>query len=728
MAEPVMVPDETAGGTAEISHQNQTRKEKRKVAKKLKRKEVRKQTAVKAIEEEEARLNDPEEQNRIRLKEQEEAAARERELREFEERERALLEAAAKRKQEEDERKKILETSTIDQEGENERDEDNSEEHAQEGPTEIIWQGNEIIVRKKRVKAIENLADSQPNKEDEDRPTSNPLPPQSAAFAAYSQASSLSLHDVFDSVAQQVPNFGTEQDKAHCPFHIKTGACRFGSRCSRLHLHPDKSCTLLIKNMYSGPGLSFEQDEGLEYIDEEIERCYEEFYEDVHTEFLKFGEIVNFKVCRNGSPHLRGNVYVHYDSLESAVLAYSSINGRYFAGKQIICEFVGVSRWKVAICGEFMKSRYKTCSRGTACNFLHCFRNPGGDYEWADCDNPPPMYWRKRMISLFGPIDESQYDKVVEVRKGDALKSARKRRKVEEERSSSRGFRHREDGGCSRDSDNDYRTRKNRYSNRRSYSTSQRKTAFSHDEHKMSGRNHDSAHHGYRRRGRPDLDDQGADQTELSEISGMQLGSEENRHGHSSRHLSSSTRNESDSPLMKEGHERYYEGGSSGISSGEYSDKNHNAGYSHFVSEKRSTRRHRRRHFCDGDERSEAKYAFHDHERYGGRVISRDGSSSDDGRDYRSDHSGRKRRSCRSWQLEEDRKSRKETCVSYYHERDDEENQSREVEYEDEAITPRAYSGGQNRDGSASKHSRDRHSSRKHDRGKKERKKNVDTG
>lgn len=33
-----------------------------------------------------------------------------------------------------------------------------------------------------------------------------------------------------------------------------------------------------------------------QYTDEEIERCYEEFYEDVHTEFLKFGELVNFKV------------------------------------------------------------------------------------------------------------------------------------------------------------------------------------------------------------------------------------------------------------------------------------------------------------------------------------------------------------------------------------------------------------------------------------------------
>jgi hypothetical protein len=54
------------------------------------------------------------------------------------------------------------------------------------------------------------------------------------------------------------------QDKAHCPFHLKTGACRFGQRCSRVHFYPDKACTLLIKNMYNGPGLAWEQDEGLE--------------------------------------------------------------------------------------------------------------------------------------------------------------------------------------------------------------------------------------------------------------------------------------------------------------------------------------------------------------------------------------------------------------------------------------------------------------------------------
>jgi len=34
----------------------------------------------------------------------------------------------------------------------------------------------------------------------------------------------------------------------------------------------------------------------LQSTDEEIEQSYEEFYEDVHTEFLKFGELANFKV------------------------------------------------------------------------------------------------------------------------------------------------------------------------------------------------------------------------------------------------------------------------------------------------------------------------------------------------------------------------------------------------------------------------------------------------
>lgn len=42
-----------------------------------------------------------------------------------------------------------------------------------------------------------------------------------------------------------------------------------------------------------------------QYPDEEVERAYEEFYEDVHTEFLKFGEIINFKVLISPSQNVR---------------------------------------------------------------------------------------------------------------------------------------------------------------------------------------------------------------------------------------------------------------------------------------------------------------------------------------------------------------------------------------------------------------------------------------
>jgi hypothetical protein len=39
--------------------------------------------------------------------------------------------------------------------------------------------------------------------------------------------------------------------------------------------------------------------------------------------------------------------------------AYNALNGRFYAGKQITCEFVGVTKWRVAICGEYLKTNYR---------------------------------------------------------------------------------------------------------------------------------------------------------------------------------------------------------------------------------------------------------------------------------------------------------------------------------------------------------------------------------
>lgn len=246
------------------------RKAKRKEKKKLKRKQARREIAEKEREEEERRLNDPEEQRRLKEMEEAEKERMERERKAFEERERQWMEVMERKRKEEEERRKVLEekeeeVNTLLQDGkENGCDEDDDWEYIEEGPAEIIWQENEIIVRKKKVRVPKKIADRQGTKEDVDRPTSNPLPPQSEAFTEYQNASVVSAQQMLENVAQQVPNFGTELDKAHCPFHLKTGACRFGQRCSRVHFYPDKACTLLIKNMYNGPGLAWEQDEGLE--------------------------------------------------------------------------------------------------------------------------------------------------------------------------------------------------------------------------------------------------------------------------------------------------------------------------------------------------------------------------------------------------------------------------------------------------------------------------------
>lgn len=44
-----------------------------------------------------------------------------------------------------------------------------------------------------------------------------------------------------------------------------------------------------------------------------------EFYDDVVPELKKCGTLIQFKVCCNLEPHLRGNVYVQYQTIREAV-------------------------------------------------------------------------------------------------------------------------------------------------------------------------------------------------------------------------------------------------------------------------------------------------------------------------------------------------------------------------------------------------------------------------
>ncbi|KAI1241588.1 U2 small nuclear ribonucleoprotein auxiliary factor 35 kDa subunit-related protein 2, partial [Lamprotornis superbus] len=184
-------------------------------------------------------------------------------------------------------------------------------------------------------------------------------------------------------------NLGTEKDRANCPFYIKTGSCRFGDRCSRKHNYPTSSKTLLVRGMFITFGMEqcrrddYDTDASLEYSDEETYQQFLEFYEDVLPEFQNVGKVVQFKVSCNYEPHLRGNVYVQYQSEKDCQAALALFSGRWYAGRQLHCEFCPVTRWKTAICGLFERQK---CPRGKHCNFLHVFKNPNNEFWEANRD------------------------------------------------------------------------------------------------------------------------------------------------------------------------------------------------------------------------------------------------------------------------------------------------------------------------------------------------------
>nr|XP_057944692.1 U2 small nuclear ribonucleoprotein auxiliary factor 35 kDa subunit-related protein 2 [Doryrhamphus excisus] len=256
-------------------------------------------------------------------------------------------EAARKRKEDEEQRIKD------EWEAQQRREQEEKEQKQQE--------------RRDREEAVQKMLDEAENQLNNEGPWMNPEAP----------------------VTEKSENFGTERDAANCSFFLKTGACRFGDRCSRKHVYPLTSPTMMLRSMFTTFGMEqsrrddYDGDACLEHSEEELHESFIEFYHDVLPEFKTVGKVVQFKVSCNYEPHLRGNVYVQFDTEEQCRDAFIKFNGRFYAGKQLHCEISPVTRWKNAICGLFDRKR---CPKGKHCNFLHVFRNPGNEFWEADRD------------------------------------------------------------------------------------------------------------------------------------------------------------------------------------------------------------------------------------------------------------------------------------------------------------------------------------------------------
>ncbi|KAH8855759.1 Zinc finger CCCH domain-containing protein 16 [Schistosoma japonicum] len=231
------------------------------------------------------------------------------------------------------------------------------------------------------------------------------------------------------STIQQAPSIApTVTEK--CSFFRKTGACRYGFLCSRLHQYPtpyddvgscsladdqdgsgtfdeaiDNSCIVLrIPKMFTHyhldltKSVSEDQDSGLEVDESQLLSDYHEFYHDVRMELeSRWGKIAAIRTCRNLADHLRGAVYVEFARGPSAAWdAAEACNGRWFAGRQLMCTVVRLGGgWREAICGLYHRGK---CPKGDLhCNFLHVFLNPG----------ERSRDFQKTLWRHFGPMDNN---------------------------------------------------------------------------------------------------------------------------------------------------------------------------------------------------------------------------------------------------------------------------------------------------------------------------------
>ncbi|CAG8461420.1 8451_t:CDS:2 [Ambispora leptoticha] len=158
--------------------------------------------------------------------------------------------------------------------------------------------------------------------------------------------------------------YGTEKDKVNCSFYFKIGACRHGDRCSRKHVKPTFSQTILCSNIYQNPA----HDTNCTMTEDEIQSHFDDFYEDFFTELCKYGEVEEMHVCDNVGDHLIGNVYARFRYEEDAQRAVDNLNQRFYAGRPIYAELSPVTDFREACCRQ---NENAECTRGGFCNFMH---------------------------------------------------------------------------------------------------------------------------------------------------------------------------------------------------------------------------------------------------------------------------------------------------------------------------------------------------------------------
>jgi len=126
-----------------------------------------------------------------------------------------------------------------------------------------------------------------------------------------------------------------------------------------------------MHHLYDNPPAAVAFADGMEVSRDSLAlaaRDFDEFYEEIFNKLAEFGEVEDLIILDNINDHMIGNVYAKFFNEEDAEKAMRALNGKYYGGRLIFCEFSPVTDFKEARCRLYADS---SCDRGGYCNFMH---------------------------------------------------------------------------------------------------------------------------------------------------------------------------------------------------------------------------------------------------------------------------------------------------------------------------------------------------------------------
>ena len=168
-------------------------------------------------------------------------------------------------------------------------------------------------------------------------------------------------------------------DREKCQFFVKMGACRHGDKCTKLHIRPSSSVTIMLPMMYLNPKVVPLQttDEAtgktinIDYDKKFLKNHVHDFFEEVFLMMMEFGRVQEMYIVDNLCDHLLGNVYVKFETDVQAQAALEGLKTHAYNGVVLTPELCPVVEFGDAACKE---DRETDCKRGLMCNYLHIIK------------------------------------------------------------------------------------------------------------------------------------------------------------------------------------------------------------------------------------------------------------------------------------------------------------------------------------------------------------------